>query len=416
VDAPLDIRSGVRRREGDHPARYARRRSDRKRARADSSHGRLCRPHTQGREAGRPTRASADQISAGNQPQDCRGAGLGVAADPARPRRRGDRVKRRAFITLLGGAAAWPIAARAQQPGKVARIGFLRYASPHQKQFDGFREGLRANGYVEGQNIVIEQRYADGAFDRLGELAAELVRLNMDVIVVDGSATAKVIKAATSSIPVVFALATDPVGDGLVTSMARPGTNLTGLTLSVGYQLAGKRVELLKDLKPDLSRLAVLLPPNNVTADSYLQDAEKVGRALGLSTRAFAAQSVDDLPRAFAGMIEWQANGLITLNDAFFFSQRERIVALTLENKLAAVHPEAEFVEAGGLLSYGANLSDLFRRAAFYVDKILKGAKPADTPIEQPSKFDLVVNVAAARTLGLTIGREFLLRADEVIE
>jgi putative ABC transport system substrate-binding protein len=324
---------------------------------------------------------------------------------------------RREFITLLGGAAAaWPLAARAQQAGKVARIGFFRYASPHQKQFDGFREGLRANGYVEGQNIVIEQRYADGAFDRLGQLAAELVRLNLDVIVVDGSATAKVIKAATSSIPVVFALATDPVGDGLVTSMARPGTNLTGLTLSVGYLLAGKRVELLKDLKPDLSRLAVLLPPNNVTADSYLQDAERVGRALGLSTRAFAAQSVDDLPRAFARMIEWQANGLITLNDAFFFSQRERIVALTLENKLAAVHPEAEFVEAGGLLSYGANLSDLFRRAAFYVDKILKGAKPADTPIEQPSKFDLVVNVAAARTLGLTISREFLLRADEVIE
>src|SRR5262245_5348906 len=230
------------------------------------------------------------------------------------------QLKRRDFMMLLGGAAAtgWPLAARAQQIGKVARIGFLRYASPHQKQFDGFREGLRANGYVEGQNIVIEQRYADGVFDRLGELAAELVRLNLDVIVVDGSATAKVIKAATSRIPVVFALGTGPLGDGLVASMRR-----TGLRLCVGYQLAGKRVELLKDLNPDLSRLAVLLPPNNVTADSYLQDAERVGRALGLSTRAFAAQSVDDLPRAFAGMIEWQANGLITLNDAFFFSQRE---------------------------------------------------------------------------------------------
>jgi putative tryptophan/tyrosine transport system substrate-binding protein len=319
-------------------------------------------------------------------------------------------MKRRTFITLLVGAAvAWPLAARAQQIGKIVRIGFLRYASPHQKQFDGFRNGLRANGYIEGQTFVIEQRYADGVFDRLGNLA-------LDVIVVDGSATAKIVKAATSTIPVVFALATDPVGDGLAASMARPGTNLTGLTLSVGYQLAGKRVELLKDLKPDLSRLAVLLPPNNLTADSYLQDAERVGRALGLSTRAFAAQSLDDLPRAFAAMVEWQANGVITLNDAFFFSQRERIVALTLGNKLAAVHPEAEFVEAGGLLSYGANLSDLFRRAAFYVDKILKGAKPADIPIEQPSKFDLVVNLKAARTLGLTVTREFLLRADEVIE
>jgi ABC-type uncharacterized transport system substrate-binding protein len=325
-------------------------------------------------------------------------------------------VKRREFITLLGGAAAWPLATRAQQTGKVARIGFLRYASPHQKHFNGFREGLRANGYIEGQNIVIEQRYADGAFDRIGELAAELVRLNLDVIVVDGSATAKVVKAATSTIPVVFALASDPVGDGLAASMVRPGTNLTGLTLSVGYQLAGKRVELLKDLKPDLSRLAVLLNRNNVTAESYLQDAVRVGGALGLSTRAFAAQTLDDLPHAFAAMVEWQADGVITLNDAVFFSQRERIVTLTLGNKLPAVHPEAEFVEAGGLLSYGANLSDLFRRSAFYVDKILKGAKPAETPIEQPSKFDLVLNLKAARTLGLTVTREFLLRADEVID
>jgi putative tryptophan/tyrosine transport system substrate-binding protein len=326
-------------------------------------------------------------------------------------------MNKREFITLLGGAAAgWPLAARAQQTGKVARIGFLRYASPHQKHFNGFREGLRANGYIEGQNIVIEQRYADGAFDRIGELAAELVRLNLDVIVVDGSATAKVVKAATSTIPVVFALASDPVGDGLAASMGRPGTNLTGLTLSVGYQLAGKRVELLKDLKPDLSRLAVLLNRNNVTAESYLQDAVRVGGALGLSTRAFAAQTLDDLPHAFAAMVEWQADGVITLNDAVFFSQRERIVTLTLGNKLPAVHPEAEFVEAGGLLSYGANLSDLFRRSAFYVDKILKGAKPAETPIEQPSKFDLVLNLKAARTLGLTVTREFLLRADEVIE
>jgi putative tryptophan/tyrosine transport system substrate-binding protein len=326
-------------------------------------------------------------------------------------------VKRRDFITLLGGAVvARPLATRAQQTGKVARIGFLRYASPHQKHFNGFREGLRANGYIEGQNIVIEQRYADGAFDRIGELAAELVRLNLDVIVVDGSATAKVVKAATSTIPVVFALASDPVGDGLAASMVRPGTNLTGLTLSVGYQLAGKRVELLKDLNPDLSRLAVLLNRNNYTAESYLQDAVRVGGALGLSTRAFAAQTLDDLPHAFAAMVEWQADGVITLNDAVFFSQRERIVTLTLGNKLPAVHPEAEFVEAGGLLSYGANLSDLFRRSAFYVDKILKGAKPAETPIEQPSKFDLVLNLKAARTLGLTVTREFLLRADEVIE
>jgi ABC-type uncharacterized transport system substrate-binding protein len=229
-------------------------------------------------------------------------------------------MRRREFIALLSGVAAWPFAARAQQLGKVARIGFLRYASPHAKQFEAFRDGLRASGYVEGQNIVIEQRYADGAFGRLGELTAELVRLNLDVIVVDGSVTAKAVKTATSTVPVVFSLASDPVGDGLVASMARPGTNLTGLTLSVGYQLAGKRVELLKDLKPDLSRMAVLIQPNNLTADSYLQDVERVGRALGLSTRPFAARDVEDLPRAFAAMVEWQANGLVTLNDAFFLA------------------------------------------------------------------------------------------------
>src|ERR1043166_5360770 len=177
-------------------------------------------------------------------------------------------MRRRDFITgIAGSAAAWPLGARAQQPAKIARIGFLRYASPHEKHFNAFRDGLRALGYVEGENVIIEQRYAAGAFDPLDGLAAALVRLNMDVIVVDGTATANVVKAATHTIPVVFSLATDPVGDGLVASMARPGANLTGLTLSVGYQLAGKRVEVLKDLKPDLSRLAVLLPPNNVTAD-----------------------------------------------------------------------------------------------------------------------------------------------------
>jgi putative ABC transport system substrate-binding protein len=326
-------------------------------------------------------------------------------------------MNRRHVITLLGGAAAvWPIEARAQAPAKVARIGFLRYASPHEKQLNAFREELRALGYVEGRNIVIEQRYAGGVLNRLGELAADLVRSNMDVIVVDGSATAKAVKAATTTIPVVFSLATDPVAEGLVSSMARPGASLTGLTMSVGYQLAGKRVELLKDVKPDLSRLAVLSQPDNPTARPYLQEVETVSRALGLSVRAFDVRSVDDLPRAFAAMIEWQANGLITHADALLFSQRVRVVRLALDSGLAGVHPEAEFPEAGGLLSYGPSLPDLFRRAASYVDKILKGTKPAELPVEQPTKLELVVNLKAARTLGLTIGREFLLRADEVIE
>ena len=298
----------------------------------------------------------------------------------------------------------------------MARVGFLRYAGPHEKQFDGFRNGLRALGYVEGQNVVIEQRYASGALNRLEALAADLVRSNMDVVVVDGSATAKAAKAATSSIPVVFALATDPVAEGLAASMARPGANLTGLNMSVGYQLAGKRVELLRDIKPELSRIAVLVQPDNPTARPYLSDAQKAAGALGLDVQAFDVRSVDDLPRAFAAMVEWRANGVITLPDALLFSQRGRVVTLALDNGLAGVHPEAEFPAAGGLLSYGPSLSDLFRRAASYVDQILKGRKPAELPIEQPSKFELVVNLKAAKTLGLTISREFLLRADEVIE
>jgi putative ABC transport system substrate-binding protein len=327
------------------------------------------------------------------------------------------QLKRREFIALLGGAAAWPLAARAQeQPANLARIGFLRAAGPNDKDFTAFRNGLRALGYVEGQNLVIEQRYAAGSYDRVGELAAELVRLNMDVIVVDGPAAAQPAKAVTADIPIVFTLATDPVADGLVASMARPGGNLTGLTLSVGYELVGKRVELLRDIKPDLARLAILRNPANPSAGSYLSEAEKAGRALGLTMRTFDARNPRDLQAAFAAMVEWQADGVATLNDGMLFSQRERVVTLARETRLAAVYPETAFVEAGGLISYGPSLPDLFLRAASYVGKILKGAKPADLPIEQPTKFELVVNLKTARALGLTISRDFLLRADEVIE
>jgi putative ABC transport system substrate-binding protein len=198
--------------------------------------------------------------------------------------------------------------------------------------------------------------------------------------------------------------------------MARPGANLTGLTLSVGYQLAGKRVELLKDVKPDLSRLAVFVQPDAPTFRKYLREVEQVCGALGLDVRTFVARSIDDLTRAFAAMAEWKANGLVTLNDGFLFSQRERIVALALSNKLAGMHPEAEFPQAGGLMSYGPSLPDLFRHAASYVDKILKGTKPGEIPIEQPSKLELVINLKTARVLELPISRNFLLRTDEVIE
>jgi putative tryptophan/tyrosine transport system substrate-binding protein len=311
---------------------------------------------------------------------------------------------------------AWPLAARAQQPAKIARIGFMRAAGPNEKDFNAFRSGLGALGYVEGQNIVIEQRYAEGAYDRLGALSAELVRLKMDVIVVDGPPAAKAAKAATAHIPIVFTLVLDPVAEGLITSMAHPQANLTGLTLSVGYELAGKRVQLLKDIKPDLSRLTVLKNPTQPVSNSLLGETEKAAGVLDLTVRTFDARSPGDLRAAFAAMVEWRADGVITLNDGMLYSQRERVVTLARKSRLAGVHPETAFVEAGGLVSYGPSLPDLFLRAATYVDKILKGAKPADLPIEQPTKFELVVNLKTARALGLTVGREFLLRADEVIE
>jgi putative ABC transport system substrate-binding protein len=325
-------------------------------------------------------------------------------------------MRRREFIAVLGGAAAaWPLAARAQAT-KVARVGFFRQAGPHDKQFDAFREGLRAAGYIEGQNIAIEQRYAAGAYERLSGLAKELVRSNVDVIVVDGTAAAKACKDATATIPVVVTLAVDPVADGLVASFARPGGNLTGLTMAAGYELAGKRVELLKDMVGSLSRLAVLSNPGNPPHVPYLRETERAATALGLDLRAFEVRSANDLPGAFAAMADWRADGLVTLTDGMLFSQRDRVAELALKSKRPGVYPEAEFVAAGGLASYGPSLPDLFRRAASYVDKILKGAKPADLPIEQPTKFELVVNLKTAQMLGLTISREFQLRADEVIE
>lgn len=324
-------------------------------------------------------------------------------------------MRRREFITLLGGAAAaWPLAAEAQT--MIARIGFLRQAGPHQKQFDAFRDGLRAAGYIEGQNIVIEQRYAAGAYDRLSTLATQLVRSNVDVIVVDGTAAARACKDATATIPIVFALAVDPVADGLVKSFAQPGGNLTGLTMTVGYGLAAKRLELLKDMTQTLSRVAVLGNPTNPTYVPYLREVKRAAATLGFELHTFEVRVPADLPGAFDAMASWTAGGMVSLSDAMLFTQRDRVAELELKSRLPAVYPEAEFPAAGGLASYGPSLPDLFRRAGGYVDKILKGAKPAALPIEQPTKFELVVNLKTAKALGLTISREFELRADEVIE
>jgi ABC-type uncharacterized transport system substrate-binding protein len=325
-------------------------------------------------------------------------------------------MRRRDFMAFLGCVAVvWPVAARAQ-PTKVAHVGFFRQAGPNDKQFDAFRDGLRAAGYIEGQNIVIEQRYAAGAYERLSALATELVHLNVDIIVVDGTAAAKACRNATAKIPVVFTLAVDPVADELVASFARPGGNLTGLTMTAGYGLAGKRVELLKDIAGDLSRLAVLSNPGNPPHIPYLRETQRAATALGLDLRAFGVRAPNDLHDAFAAMADWRANGLVTLADGMLFSQRDQVVVLAEKSKLPGVYPEAEFVVAGGLASYGPSLPDLFRRAAGYVDKILKGAKPADLPIEQPNKIELVVNLKTAKALGLKISTPLLGRADEIIE
>ena len=320
---------------------------------------------------------------------------------------------RRNFIRSLAMFAALPLGSRAQTARKSYRIGYLRRTSPQPVHLEAFRRGLREFGYVG--NVVIEERYADGATERLKSLAAELVGLKLDVIVVDGTATAVALKGATTSIPVVFVVVSDPVANGLVKTMARPGTNLTGLTVTAGYELAGKRVELFKAAIPALSRVALLGNPSNPSTAPFLREAERAGRALGLQVQSFECTRPSELAQMFTAIQRWGGNGVSTLNDAMFYSERERIANLALKHRLPAIYPESEFVEAGGLMSYGPDHEDLFRRAAFYVDKILKGAKAADLPVEQPAKFDFVVNSRAATALGVTIAPAVLLRADRVI-
>ena len=324
-------------------------------------------------------------------------------------------MKRREFITGLGSAAAWPMAARGQQ-GKVWHVGFLRYAAPNAAHLEAFRHGLRDLGYTEGLNLIIEERYASGVYDRLPTLIAELIALKSDVIVIDGTTTAKAVQIAANPVPIVFTLAADPVADGLAVSMSRPGGNFTGLTFSVGYEVAGKRVDLLKEVVPGVSRVAVLANPANPTNAAYLASARTSSSTLGLQIVPFEVSAASDLSNAFSIMMKWQANGLITLNDGMFFSERGRISELAASSGLPAIYPESEFVRAGGLMAYGPRLSDLFQRAASYVDRILKGARPADLPIEQPTKFELVFNLKSAKALGLTIPKSFLIRVDEVIE
>jgi ABC-type uncharacterized transport system substrate-binding protein len=330
-------------------------------------------------------------------------------------------VNRRAFLgTLASSLLAAPLAAGAQQAAKVARIGFLSpnlAASPHRPE--AFRQGLRDLGYVEGRNLVIEYRDAEGKVERLPALAAELVALKVDVIVTGGSTIAALAaKQATRTLPIVFAAAGDPVTSGLVTSLARPGGNVTGLS-SLFPELVGKRLELLTQAVPGVSRVAVLRLPGALgerTAKDMLTGTEVAARALGVGLQVVEARGSDDFDRAFSDMTRARAGALTVLPSNMFLREHRRLVDLAAKNRLPAVYPSREFVDAGGLMSYGANFADLFRRAATYVDKILKGAKPADLPVEQPTKFELVINLKTAKALGLTIPPSLLQRADEVIQ
>jgi putative ABC transport system substrate-binding protein len=307
--------------------------------------------------------------------------------------------------------------ATAQQPKKIPRIGFLAATSPsvESTRIEGFRQGLRDLGYTEGKNIVIEWRWAEGKFDRLPDLAAELVRLDVDVIVTGGSTSSGAAKQVTTTIPIVMAQVNDPVGSGFVASLARPGGNMTGLS-TLAPEISGKQLELLKEIVPKLSRVAVLgtsTAPGNAQA---LKETEHAARAFKVQLQYLDILGPKDIGTAFRQASEGHADAVLVLGAPVFISQRKQIADLAIKNRLPAMYVAPEHVEDGGLMSYGVSVVDLYRRAATYVDKILKGRKPADLPVEQPTKFELTINLKAAKQIGLTIPQSVLYRADKVIK
>jgi putative ABC transport system substrate-binding protein len=306
--------------------------------------------------------------------------------------------------------------AQAQQAKKVPRIGYLSPASvsPSSAWIEAFRQGLRELGYVEGQNIAIEYRWAEGKADRLPDLAAELVRLKVDVIVVVGPAAAAA-KKATKTIPIVTASAADPVASGLVDSLARPGGNITGLSI-MAPELSGKRLELLKEAVPGITRIAVLRDPTNPGSALTWKETQVAARALGVQLQLLEWRSAKDIEASFAAMKSERAGALIPLRGPLIVDQRTWFVNLVAKSRLPAMYDDGDFVDAGGLMFYGPNRVDLHRRAATYVDKILKGTKPADLPVEQPTKFEFVINLKTAKQIGLTIPPNVLARADKVIK
>ena len=304
--------------------------------------------------------------------------------------------------------------AEAQQAKKVPRIGVLRPGLAAAPNYEAFRRGLRELGYVEGQNVVLEFRDVEGKAERLPDLAAELVRLKVDVIVTSSTPAIQAAKQATGTIPIVMAFSGDPVGTGLVASLAKPGGNITGLS-DIGPEISGKQLELLKEAFPTVSRVGFFLNPSNQGNRLRLKAAEATAGELKVQIQALEAQSANDLEKAFLTISKAQAQALMTVRDPAINVNQKRIVEFAAENRLPTMHMDKEPVEAGGLMSYGPDVPDLFRRAATYVDKILKGTKPADLPVERPIKFEFVINLKTAKQIGVTIPPEVLARADKVI-
>ena len=325
---------------------------------------------------------------------------------------------RRTFISALtGGLLVAPLAVEAQLPSKVPRIGFLATTAPTESQDlrETFRQGLRDLGYVEGQNIAIEYRWAEGRAERFSDLAVSLADLRVDVIVATSSPLALAAKNATRTIPIVFVTAADPVGSGLVATIARPGGNVTGFSL-LAPEVVARQLQLLKEAVPMASRVDVLWNPANSYSPLLVQETEAAARSLGVRVQPLAVRGATDLDSAFSAITKERPSALFVLFDPVLFSHRIRIAEFANKNRLPAMYPHREYVEAGGLIAYGVDLRENFRRAAVCVDKILKGAKPADLPVEQPTKFELVINLKTAKALGLTIPPSLLQRADQVIE
>ncbi len=324
------------------------------------------------------------------------------------------------LIVALGlGFLAPPLAAVAQQPGKVYRIGVLVNVSPTTPEivrlWEAFAEGMRERGYIEGQNFVIERRSTEGRVERSPSHAAELVSLKVDLIVAVGTPTALAAKQATSAIPIVMMYVVDPVEAGIVDSLARPGGNVTGVAFGAGLEIVGKYLELLKEAVPKVSRVAVLSNPASSLNAAYLRETQAAARVLGVTLQFYEVRDPNEFEGAFTTMTKARAGALLVLPHPFTYVHAGQIADFAAKSRLPAVYPFRESVEAGGLMAYAANAPDMFRRAATYVDKILKGAKPADLPVEQPTKFELVINLKTAKALGLTIPQSLLGRADEVI-